>query len=129
MLLSGCGVLPWPHSGYTTPPVEGTLRDGPNALRDVPVRIATGVAKDPCEGQTSDSQTGAGGTFTISPIKNFQFFAVPMAHTVFTWHLCYLEHDRWIRLSTGRTYTLVDTGPSSVETRRCNIAQPGDDKC
>ncbi len=129
MLLSGCGILPWPHSGYTTPPVEGTLHDGSNALSDVPVRIATGVAEEPCKGKTSDSQTGPDGAFSISPIKNFQFFVVPMAHTVFTWHLCYQEQNHWIRVATGKRYTLTDTGPSSVETLHCNVARSGDEKC
>lgn len=129
VLLSGCGILPWPHKANTTPAVQGTLYDGDRPLVGSEVRIATGTEQDPCGGTTVDSRTEPDGAFSVPALTNVQLFSVPMAHSVFTWHLCYKEQSAWKWLSSAKRYTLVDTGPYGMETMHCNVARAGEDKC
>ena len=127
--LTGCAILPWPHTANVTPKVKGLLMDAGDVISDVHVRIASGTEDDPCSGRIAESITDSTGRFLIEPVKEFQLVIRIMAHTFFPWNLCHKSNDQWYLLTTQMNYTLVDTGPLGVQVVSCDLGISGKDKC
>jgi len=118
LVLTAC--VPFPHRSNLTPRVAGSITSHGVPMPSASLRLVASGNIGPCEGTSRDFKSTKEGLFYASPIRQFNFFIVVMAHKIFPWALCIQQEDRWAVLHQERTYTLVDTGPALLFEISCN---------
>lgn len=117
LVLTAC--VPIPHRSNLTPSVAGSVTSHGVPIPSATLRLVATGNVSPCEGTTRDFKTTDEGLFYAPPIRQFNFFMVPMAHQFFPWALCLRREDRWEVLHQDRRWT-VDAGLVWLEEISCD---------
>lgn len=127
--LSGCAVMPWPHTANVTPHVRGVLLDSGQPLQGAEIRVVAGAEEGLCLGRATEARTSADGSFEVESVKELRMFVVMMAHSSIPWSLCYRNRGNWVLLASEEEYTLADTGPIGVQVVQCDLNSGEVKKC
>lgn len=118
-MLNGC--IPWPHMSNTTPEVKGVIFDSGKPVSGIKVRlVAREEGSDECEGRKLEVISDSNGFVDESQIRHFNPVLMMMAHSFFEWSICAEIDENWVLLHSGKDYSLVDTGPISNISFKCD---------
>lgn len=109
------GCMPWPHSHYRAPAVEGVIMNNGAPVQDAEIRVSAQFSDEQQKGITDSN-----GRFKTKPIREFMFFASLLGDPLYGYSVTITQAE-----STYEGFGEADVGYASRELNvACDLSKP-----